>query len=111
MPIVTIARQAGSLGDEIGRLVADRLSLRLVGSDIINDVAARLDVPPQRLNERDERESNLVSELVRTMRRLYPATHVPQRAGAGDPDESSYLQVIRQVIREVARAGNAVILG
>src|SRR5947209_14306674 len=111
MPVITISRQFGSLGDEIARDVAERLSLRLVDQDIINEVAQRLGVPPEQVPERDERYApNIVLDLVRTMRSLYPATIAPTPE-SDEVDEAAYLQVIRQVIWEVARSGNAVILG
>jgi cytidylate kinase len=112
VPVITISRQLGSLGDEIGRDVAARLGLRLVDQDIIEDVAQRLGVSPATIVNLDERDANVVSELVRTMRRLYPATIGSQTSDPNaEVDEAAYLQVVRQVIWEVARAGDAVIIG
>jgi cytidylate kinase len=110
MPVITVSRQYGSLGDEIAQDVAARLQLRLVDQDMINEVAQRLGVSPATVTGGDERGSNVVTDLVRTMRRLYPATLTPS---TDDPevDEASYLQVIRQVIWEVARSADAVIMG
>jgi cytidylate kinase len=112
MPVITISRQHGSLGDEIGKEVADRLGLRLVDQDVINEVAQRLGVPAESVSERDQREGTLVSELVRRMRLLYPATLTPQPTPEKpEVDEAAYLQVIREVIWEVARSNDAVIMG
>lgn len=111
MPVITVSRQFGSLGDEIAANVAEWLHLRLVDQDIINEVAQRLGVQPDHVSRRDERDApNLVADLVRTMRRLYPATIVPQMESE-EVDEAAFLQVIRQVIWEVARSGNAVLVG
>lgn len=112
MPVITISRQYGSLGDEIGRDVAERLGLRFVDHDVISEVARRLDLPTATIDELDERRGHLVSDLVKTMRQLYPATRLPQ-SPEGNPnlDEAMYLQVIRQVIWEVARGNDAVIVG
>jgi CMP/dCMP kinase len=112
MPVITVARQYGSLGDEIARDVSERLGLRLVGQDIMSEVAQRLGIPEGRLTVGDERDSGMVSELVRTMRNLYPATIAPAQAEhAIDVDESALLQVMRQIIWEVARGNRAVIVG
>jgi CMP/dCMP kinase len=111
MPVITISRQLGSLGDEIARDVAGRLGLRLVDQDIINEVAARLGVSPSAVSEHDERESGLVTEIVRTMRRLYPATPLPDSDASPDLDEAALVQVTRQVTSEIALAGDAVIIG
>ena len=111
MPVITISRQYGSLGDEIGRDVAQRLGLRFVDHDIIDEVAQRLGVSAESLDKRDERSGRLVGELVRTMQQFYPATLAP-RMDADDSgvEEAAYLQMIRQVLWEVARTNQAVIL-
>ncbi len=111
MPVMTVSRQYGSLGDEIGNDVAGRLGLRLVDQDIITMVAKRLGVSPSSVTGHDERDTGLVSELVRTMRRLYPATIAPTPVESDEVDEAAYRQVIRQVIWEVAREDDAVIIG
>jgi cytidylate kinase len=112
VPVITISRQYGSLGDEIGREVAERLGLRFVDQEIINEVARRLGVSPEAASAPDEREGSVVSELVHTMRRLYPATPLPQPSQENQElDEAAYLQVIREVIWEVARTNDAVIVG
>ncbi|HLJ66350.1 MAG TPA: cytidylate kinase-like family protein [Chloroflexota bacterium] len=111
MTVITISRQDGSLGDEIARDVAEKLGLRLVGQEMINEVAQRLGVSPGAVTNRDEREPGLAAELVRTMRRLYPATVSTGHDESDVVDESSYLQMIRQLIWELARGDDVVIVG
>jgi cytidylate kinase len=111
VPVITLSRQVGSLGDEIGRAVSIRLGIRLVDQDILSEIGQRLGVPATRVSHRDERDPNIVSELVRTMRRLYPATVTPATSDNTELDPASYLQVTRQVIWEVARTGDVVIVG
>jgi cytidylate kinase len=112
VPVITVARQYGSLGDEIAQAVAERLALRLVGSDMLAAVAERLGVHEAALSSRDERDSGLVADLVRTMRRLYPATVGPASSDdIPDVDEAVYLQVTHGVIWELARTNAAVIVG
>ncbi|GAC1654765.1 MAG: cytidylate kinase-like family protein [Acidobacteriaceae bacterium] len=111
MPLVTISRQYASLGDEIGRGVAERLGLQFVDQEVIDEVAQRLGLSASPVGDRDEREGNLVAELVRKMQLLYPATFVAPPEENTEVDEAANLQVIRQVICEVARSGNAVIIG
>jgi cytidylate kinase len=112
VPVITVARQYGSFGDEIAEAVAARLRLRLVGPDILAEVAERLGVRASTLTGRDERDSGVVADLVRTMRKMYPATVAPAGVDDGaEVDEAAYLQVTRQVIWEVARTQAAVIVG
>jgi cytidylate kinase len=112
MSAITISRQYGSLGDEIGRDVAERLHLRLVDGKVIAEIARGLGLAASHFEDRDEYQGTVVSDLVRTMRHLYPATIAPTpTTESPELDDSSYLEVIRQVIWEVARTEDAVIVG
>lgn len=112
MSALTISRQYGSLGDEIGREVGERLGLRLVDGAVIAEIARGLGLPASDFEDRDEWQGTVVSDLVRTMRRLYPATIAPTPTEEPhELDDASYLEVIRQVIWEVTRTEHAVIIG
>jgi hypothetical protein len=54
MPVVTIARETGAGGAEVGRLLADRLRADLVDGSLIDEVARRLQLPREDVEERDE---------------------------------------------------------
>ena len=43
MPVVTIARETGAGGAEVGRLLAERLGADLVDGSLIDEVARRLE--------------------------------------------------------------------
>ena len=45
MPIITLSRELGSSGDDIAVAVAERLNLRLVGRDLLNQAARQAGVP------------------------------------------------------------------
>lgn len=112
MSVITIARQFGSLGDEIGRQVAERLGLHLVDGNVISETARGLGLAASDFEDRDEWQGTVVSDLVRTMRHLYPATIAPTVSEEKpELDEARNLEVIRQVIWEVARKDDAVIIG
>ncbi len=112
MPVITITRQYGSLGDEIGSAAAERLHLRLVDHTVIAEVAKALGLPSEKIQDHDEWQGTIVSDLVRTMRALYPASNAPLSPDREpELDEAAYLAIIQQVIREVARGGDAVIVG
>lgn len=54
MPVITLSRQMGSLGDEIAVSVARRLGLRLIGRELINRAARAAETPEVALAEIDE---------------------------------------------------------
>ncbi len=54
MAVITLSREMGSRGDDIARLVAERLDLRLVGREIINRAAKEAGAPEVALAEIDE---------------------------------------------------------
>jgi CMP/dCMP kinase len=112
MSAITISRQYGSLGDEIGREVSERLGLRLVDGTVIAEIARVLGLSASDFEDRDEWQATVVSDLVRRMRHLYPATIAPTPTEETPQlDDASYLEVIRQVIWEVARTEDSVIIG
>lgn len=102
MGVVTISRQLGSGGTDVALLVAERLGYRLVNRELVDVVARRLGVHPSAAGELDERAlgglSAFVDSLVRSL--------------AGEPlTVESYRYVAAHALREIAREGNAVILG
>jgi cytidylate kinase len=54
MPVITLSREIGSRGDDVAVAVADRLKLRLVGRELINQAARQAGVPEVALAEIDE---------------------------------------------------------
>jgi cytidylate kinase len=54
MPVITLSRQLGSLGDEVAASVAQRLGLRLVGREVINRAAREAGAPEVALAAIDE---------------------------------------------------------
>jgi cytidylate kinase len=54
MPIITLSRELGSRGDDIAVGVAEKLKLRLVGRDLLNQAARQAGVPEVALAEIDE---------------------------------------------------------
>jgi cytidylate kinase len=54
MAVITISREMGSRGDDIARLVAERLRLRLVDREVINRAAREAGAPEVALAEIDE---------------------------------------------------------
>ncbi|MHB1120006.1 MAG: cytidylate kinase-like family protein [Bellilinea sp.] len=91
MDVITISRQLGSLGFQVGKEVAQRLNYQLVWRDLINQAAIRAGAPEVALAMFDE--FNLLG--------IAPS---PRQF-------ADYIRVVGQVIKELADAGKIVIIG
>jgi hypothetical protein len=65
MPVVTIARETGAGGAEVGRLLANRLAADLVNGYLIDEVARRLELPREDVEARDEQPRSILERLLR----------------------------------------------
>jgi cytidylate kinase len=92
MAIITIARQIGSLGNEIAADVAQRLHYTLVDQTKLQEAAAAYGMLKSELEEVHERRPTLVTRYL-TMR------------------HRAYLDMIQTITYEYARADDVVLLG
>jgi cytidylate kinase len=92
MAIITIARQIGSLGNEIAADVAQRLNYTLLDQARLQEAAESYGMLKSELEEVHERRPTLVTRYL-TMR------------------HRAYLDMIQTIIYEYARADDVVILG
>lgn len=97
--VVCISRVAEADGEEIGRLVADRLGFAFVDEEIVSRAAERGGIDAETVAEAELRQSPASAEGGGT---------------AGSPEPSSgpveVRELIRDAIREVAEQGNLVIV-
>lgn len=91
MAVVTISRQMGSMGFEIGNLVADSLGYRIVWRELINEAALRAGAPDVALA--------VIDELG-----LLGVTPTAKKS-------DDYLQAVNAVVLELAGKGNVVLIG
>ena len=91
MAVITISRQAGSLGDEVAQQVASRLGYRMVEREVINHAARRAGAPEVALAMIDE--LNLLG--------FCPSEEACQ----------AYIHTLQVVMEELAAGGNIVIVG
>jgi cytidylate kinase len=91
MSVITISRQMGSRGDELASQVAGRLGWRQAGRDVINQAALAAGVPQVALAEIDELG----------FFGLRPSAR----------DRQLYQRQVERIIRELADAGDVVIVG
>src|SRR5437588_9292549 len=113
MKAITISRQYGSGGGEIGARLAQRLNWHLIDHEVVARVARELGIPEQQAEERDEYAKGLIARIVSQFVTTVPtgASPVVQVAPDDQPDENRYQETLRRVVESAADTGRAVIVG
>ena len=110
MAVVTISRQFGAGGITLGKAVAERLGFPFLDNELIQMVARKARVSTNWVasieKEAGGRLLKFVSGLV--SRSLVDRVLDEQR---GYIDEEIYVDLLQQILRQVAEEGDAVILG
>ncbi len=116
--VVTIARQCGSGGAEVGRLLASRGNLHYLDHEIIDEVAQRSGVTAEQVESQDEQTAaplNYALEAMSTNTFFtlnYSRLLQPQKISAPtSTSEHAYFRLTQRVVLEMASAGDAVIIG
>jgi cytidylate kinase len=108
--IVTIARQLGSGGTFIGKQVAERLAIKYIDREILQQVAAILHESENNLSDREERLSTFWERMARAFCYGIPeAGYVPPPLRP-IPDEELFA-VERMIIRKITEDCSAVLVG
>lgn len=95
--IITISRQAATNGGLVGRLVAERLGLRVFDRELVDEIARRLQVDPDIVFQFDEVSQGAVQSLLWDWR-----AHI---------NEEKYIRYLRQALNRIAAENNAVVIG
>jgi len=105
--VISIARALGANAEEIGREVAQAMNFRYVDDEIVVRAAEKAGVSPETI-QRAEHTPGLIERILQNL------GNTPIEAGAfvPPPVETSavYESLIEQVVREVASAGDVVIV-
>ncbi|HET6344524.1 MAG TPA: cytidylate kinase family protein, partial [Myxococcota bacterium] len=111
--LITISRQYGAGGSEVARRVAAALDWRVVDNELIEQVAARAGLPPERVAQREERVPTFVERLARSLAVATPEVFPPpDSAGAIiDMPEADLVKVTEVVVAEIAAQGRVVLVG
>lgn len=119
--VICISQTTGSGGPEIARIVSEQLDFRYVDEEIVRLAAEREKVDPQEIGA-VERQQTLVNLLLEAIERrekfetfgrsaMFPDPEAERPLGALPVATSeAHRAAIRAVIREVAEAGNVVIV-
>lgn len=105
--LVCISRAAGAGGEEVGRLVAERLGMRYIDEEIVLQAAARAGLDPETVADEERRRPFLAGLLEYLAAGADPAILPLDTESL--PSES-VRTFIRDAIQEVGAAGGAVIV-
>lgn len=119
MPVVTVGRQFGAGGATVGHMLSERLKADFLDSNIIDEVARRLQLPKEEVEAEDEHPGSLLARLLVALGSASSEPLIPPEATAWSPPNAAptfdtrkaVLQITQHVIQEAARNGNVVIVG
>ena len=116
--VVTIARQCGSGGSEIGRILSQRTGLHYLDHEIIDEVARRSGVAVEQVENQDEQTTGALGYMLEALNTSAPFNLNygkllrPQPPNApASTNEQAYFRLTQRVVLEMASAGDAVIIG
>jgi cytidylate kinase len=108
--VLTIAREYGSGGSDIGRKVAELLGWECVDKQIIERVAAMGKVDPSWAEQADEHVSGWWERVLKSFRQGGPESYVGEGPELG-VDRDTLQQFTASVIEGAAKEGKCVIVG
>ena len=114
MPVITLSRQFGAGGAQVGRALAERFGARYLDREIVARAAARAGIPEAEAAGYDERVPGLWQRIATAL-----ASSVPEVAVPAVPPEGLVVTAIgerlmaitRALVEEEAASGNVVIVG
>ncbi len=110
MAIVTISRQYGAGGSEVGRRVAEQLGWTVIDNQFVSAVATQAGLPAEAVAAQEERVPSLIVRLGRALASSSPEMFVPGAAPA-ELEEERLVAVTERVIQEAAAHGRMVLVG
>jgi cytidylate kinase len=116
--VVTIARQCGSGGAEIGRILAQHSGLHYLDHEIIDEVARRSGVTVEQIEDQDEQTAGPLGYMLEALNTNTPFnlnySKILQHQKPSTQTlthEQAYFHLTQRVVLEMASSGNAVIIG
>jgi len=98
-PPITVSREFGAQGEQIARLVAERMGFACWDKELLTPIAASTQAPMQLLQALDERRRTAIERVVDAWN------------PSGPPSDTTYLRELARVVHTLAAQGSAVIVG
>jgi len=120
MAVITISRQYGSKGDEIGRRICDILGYRYFDKRLMADVASELGLSPEQLVDFSDEHYKVRGFLDRLLDRSRKMRQIDtwdeettneERRWTHELNEEESVELVRQTVCAAYKQGNVVIMG
>jgi len=105
--VICFSRSMSSDGEEIARIVAEKMSYRYVDDEIITMAAEKEGVSPETIGK-VERSSAMINRILGYMSHEIGGSYQPAGFRMGQSEE--YRQLIQSVVVETAKTGSVVIV-
>lgn len=109
--LITISRQYGAGGAEVARRVAAALGWRLVDNEFVERVARQAGLAPEEVAAREERAPGFIERLAWALASASAEFAAPSEGTIGDLEEPQLVRITENVMAELAREGDAVLVG
>ncbi len=109
--LITISRQYGAGGSEVGRRVADALGWRLVDNELVERVAQRAGLSAAEVAGREERTPTFIERLAQVLASSTPDLFPPAKGTVPELSEPALVRITEAVVAEVAAEGRVVLIG
>jgi Cytidylate kinase-like family len=107
---VCISRSFGAEGEEVGRLVADRLGYRYVDEEVVALAAERGGIDPGVMADEEKRKGFVTRVLEQLATSGTPEAFFPLGPLEGQATSDEHRGLIREVVEEIGGRGNAVLV-
>src|SRR5258708_21837233 len=77
MPVITIGRQIGAGGRTVGHMLATKIKADFLDSELIDEVAHRLELPREEVEAEDEQPGSLLSRLLLALGAAHTEPTIP----------------------------------
>ncbi len=111
MRAITISREYGSGGGEIGVQLAKRLGWKLVDHEVAEQVARALNITEAEADAHDEHADNLIVRLLTNLSESLAPVSVPVQSLPSLITPEEYDEARRKVVEAAVASGHAVIIG
>lgn len=117
MGVITIGREFGAGGEQVGHLVADRLGWDFYDQRLVSEVARKLALSEAFVARHDERRAGFLDRLLQQLAGADfsspqdPSIWAPPFQDPAFDPSRAVLQLTQEAVRTAAATGNCVIVG